>query len=48
MEEDKVNGIFESTADGSDELTVESFGKAIFEALKDMAITKEEAADEEE
>jgi len=48
MDDDKVNGIFESTADGSGELTVELFGKATFEALKDMEITKEEAADEEE
>jgi Ca2+-binding EF-hand superfamily protein len=48
MDDDKVNGIFESTADGSEELSVELFGKATFEALKDMEITKEEAADEEE
>ena len=47
MDDDKVNGIFESTADGSEELSVELFGKATFEALKDMEITKEEAADEE-
>jgi len=48
MDDDKAKEIFESTADGSEELSVELFGKATFEALKDMEITKEEAADEEE
>ena len=46
-EDDKCNTIFDEAADGSEELSIEQFGKATFEALKDMEITKEEGADEE-
>jgi|TARA_B110001469_G_C9623705_1_gene311093 Ca2+-binding EF-hand superfamily protein len=41
-EDDKCNTIFDDAADGAEALDVEAFGKATFEALKDMEITKEE------
>jgi len=45
-EDDKCNTIFDDAADGSEELSIDQFGKATFEALKDMEITKEEADEE--
>ena len=43
MDNDKCDEIFDAQADGGEELDIEKFGLATFEALKNMKIGEEEA-----